>query len=198
VGPWSKLLRSDAEQLEIELRKVGLELADLVDDAQEEPRLQTEGFDRLSPEAQQRRAVEWYGDQGHALPRTTRRRWINPFGTIHGSGPFPESETYETPQYLPRLEDETEADEVEPDLSGRPLPALPALEAIKLFGEGATAYHVDQETTLSYRGVLRVETWVRSGAVWWDAITKRPGVAKDFRLEVTGEGDAATVQLVRA
>jgi hypothetical protein len=87
---------------------------------------------------------------------------------------------------------------VEPDLRGRPLPALPTLEAIKLYGEGATAYRVDKETALSYRQALRVETWVKGGAVWWDAIERRPRVARGFRILRDGEGDSATFRLERA
>jgi hypothetical protein len=92
----------------------------------------------------------------------------------------------------------TATEKVEPDLSGRPLPALPTLEAIRLYGEEATAYRVDKETTLSYRQALRVETWVKGGAVWWDAIDRRPRVARGFRFVRKGDGSSATLQLERA
>jgi hypothetical protein len=91
--------------------------------------------------------------------------------------------------------DDAAAVEVEPDLSGRPLPALLALEAIKLYSEGATAYRVDQDTALSYRGALRVETWVKGDAVWWDAVERRVRVARGWRLVRQGDGDSATLQL---
>jgi hypothetical protein len=87
---------------------------------------------------------------------------------------------------------------VEPDLTGRPLPALRALEAIKLYGEEATEYRVHQETALSRRGTKRVWTWVKGGAVWWDPVERRVRVDKRFRLVRKGEDEAATVQLVRA
>jgi hypothetical protein len=92
----------------------------------------------------------------------------------------------------------TEPRAVEPDLSGRPLPALATAEAIKLYGEGATAYRVDQETALSYRGALRVETWVESGAVWWDATEGRIRAARGFRLLKSGSEKEPALRLARA
>jgi hypothetical protein len=84
---------------------------------------------------------------------------------------------------------------VESDLSGRPPPALATAKAIRLYGERATAYRVAKETALSYRQALRVETWVKSGAVWWDATDGRVRPAQGFRLVKAGEGDLATVRL---
>jgi hypothetical protein len=101
---WSELLRSDPERLEIELAEAGTTLADLADDLRDVPEKKAiaEG---LSIKARQRRALEWFGDQGNPQPEE-RTEWF-------GTGRTPDW------GHLPRLEDDGPAPLVEPKLDER-------------------------------------------------------------------------------
>jgi hypothetical protein len=87
--------------------------------------------------------------------------------------------------------------EVEPDLSGRPLPAAAVVDALVRYADQETAYSVARDTALNRRGAERVETWDKSRTVWWDARHGKVQVARGYRLVQDGPADARTVRLIR-
>lgn len=72
---WSKLLRDDPERLEIELAKVGTTLNDLVRDVRDVPEL-NEITAKMSREARELLALQYFGDQRHPQPQH-RRDWVH-------------------------------------------------------------------------------------------------------------------------
>jgi hypothetical protein len=90
-------------------------------------------------------------------------------------------------------------DEVEPDLSGRPLPALAVAKAMELYEKvpPASIRAVAAETALSRTQARRVKTWVDSGAVWFDRRRWRIRVASGYELEEGGTDEEPTLQLIR-
>jgi hypothetical protein len=169
--------------------------------------------DGLTPErVEQAMARPGVGDELHALG-VRDVSGFNPAGASEFLWPEANEERirqvvdealvdFETDREPPAA-DELDAAPIEPDLSGRPMPALSVAMGIKLYSEGATQYRVRTDTKLSPRQAKRVWTWVKSGAVWWEKVEKRGKVeqharaAKGFRLVSTGEGDSAKLQLVR-
>lgn len=85
--------------------------------------------------------------------------------------------------------------DVEPDLSGRPLPAVPVLHALRSFAFEASIQKVAKDTELSFRGARRVYSWVASGVVVWDKAQQEVRVAAGYSLIRGGTKAKPTLQL---
>jgi hypothetical protein len=90
------------------------------------------------------------------------------------------------------------AAKVEPDLSGEPLPALPTLEALRLYASQVGIRAVERSTALTFRQARRVASWDASGAVRWDPLQGRVTVADGYRLIPDRPREPKTVRLIRA
>jgi hypothetical protein len=88
-----------------------------------------------------------------------------------------------------------EADEG-PDLTGRPLPAVAVLDALRSYAAGASIQDVSKGD-LSFRAARRVWSWVESGAAWWDPAARTARTAPGYRFAGGGSPDEPTLQLVR-
>jgi hypothetical protein len=89
--------------------------------------------------------------------------------------------------------------DVEPDLSGKPLPAVATLQALRAYASETSIQQVakDNDIDLSFRGARRVYSWVDSGAVWWDRTQQKVGVAAGYSLIRGGTKTKPTLQLTR-
>lgn len=85
----------------------------------------------------------------------------------------------------------------EPDLSGKPLPAVAVLDALRLYAYGTSIRQVRKSTGLSFRAARRVHSWVESGAAHWDVEQRKPIVAPGYRLVPGKSPDGPTLQLIR-
>jgi hypothetical protein len=94
---------------------------------------------------------------------------------------------------------EVELAGVEPDLSGRPLPAVAVLRALRAYASEKSIQQVakDEDIDLSFRGARRVYSWVASGTVWWDRTQQKVRVAAGYLLLRGGTKAEPTLQLVR-
>jgi hypothetical protein len=86
----------------------------------------------------------------------------------------------------------------EPDLVGKPLPAVPTLEALRTYAGGGSIHGATQEELgFSFRSARRVHSWHASGVVRWDRAQGKVVVAAGYRLVQGGTKAKPTLQLVR-
>src|SRR4029450_9799741 len=121
---WSDLFDRPG-RLAVELNKVGTTsrflVLDLRDAARDNSPLQPE-LDRVGPAGWLLLALEWFGDLDNPQP-TNRTLWSGSFRTPDWTAPrLPPLDEEDKPATPTRVT-------IEPDLSGRPLPAVAVLEA---------------------------------------------------------------------
>jgi hypothetical protein len=184
VTLWSELLRDDPTRLELELARAGTTLNDLARDIRDVP-----GFDdltrRMSREAKQRLALQYFGDEGHAQPEQ-RRDWMR-------SKTSKRARWFRTPDFgqLPRLRDaatsEVEEEPPEKKPRHRPPEQIPKVTVQKLMLElekrrtrphdpELTQEKIGERLKLHRSRVQQAEALRRAG---WDLLRSHPEFSAD-------------------